>query len=298
MTEIIERADVARILADPRFLVPEADAAAASSFERFRARVSRFANGAVHDERRARLEGILATLEPRALAEGAATRTRRILDEDGGAAPEVGADTIVRHVPVATLADELGFRDPDLAPALVARVAHRYAMGQAVPASDAAADDSATERLLAASGATGDDADLLVQLLVQAYAATGALVTGALRRLAASDDADADATTTHELLRTTLRDDSPVPSTRRVAPDGTLIVLRLDGPDGEAGPAHEPRTLAFGDGPRACPAPHHALAIAAAIVDELRRVRVEQHDPSTPTSRSVTRGGVAGVDRS
>ena len=296
MTEIIERADVARILADPRFMVPEADATGATTFERFRARVSRFANGAVHHERRARLEGILATLDPRALAEDAATRTRRMLDEDGGSAPEVGADadTVARHVPVATLAHGLGFRDPGLAPALVARIAHRYARGHGVPAADAAAEDSATERLLAASGATDDDGDLLVQLLVQAFVATGALVTGALGRLATSDDPDA---TTHELLRTTLRDDSPVPFTRRVAPDGALIVLRLDGPDGDADPAHEPRTLAFGGGPRACPAPHHALAIAAAIVDELRRTRVERLGPSTPTSRSETRGP-ASVDRS
>ena len=96
-----------------------------------------------------------------------------------------------------------------------------------------------------------------------------ALVEGAMRRLEASVDAPP---TTRELLGATLRDDSPVPLTRRVAPDGTVLVLRLDGPDADADARGVgARTLAFGVGPRSCPAPHHALAIAGAIVDELRR---------------------------
>lgn len=290
MNETIDRADVARILADPRFLVPEADAAAATSFDRFRAAVSRFVNGTVHDQRRARLEELLATLDLRALADDATARTRRMLDAIGDATPVAGDSgggvdgsagildggragtkitaAVAQHVPAATLARGLGFRDPDEAPALIARIAGRYSTGRQADPADAAAEESTIEGLRAASRAQGGEADLRVQLLVQAHAATGALVIGALRQLAASGD---HGTTTHDLLQQTLRDEAPVPATRRVAPDGATIVLRLDGPDREAAAAQEPRVLVFGDGPRRCPAPHHALAIAGAIVDEVRR---------------------------
>jgi cytochrome P450 len=110
-----------------------------------------------------------------------------------------------------------------------------------------------------------------VQLLVQAFAATSGLVEGAMRRLAASADRD-PRPSTREVLLATLREEPPVPFTRRIAPDGSLVVLRLDGPDADADTRDaEPRTLAFGSGPRSCPAPHHALAIATAIVEELHR---------------------------
>ncbi len=265
MTEITERAEVAGILADPRFLVPEADAPAIGPFDRFRSLVSRFANGAVHDARRERLEAMLGALDPAMLGAVAAARTRAALDAHAG----FDSGTIAWHVPVATLAEGLGFEDPDAMPACVAAIVDRYASGRPT---DDATEDAATELLLAASG-TGDDDErvLRVQLLVQAFAATGALVERAMRRLAASAGPHPP---TRELLLATLRDDSPVPLTRRIAPDGDLLVLRLDGPDGDAGPALPPRTLAFGAGARRCPAPHHALAIAAAMVDELRRDRL------------------------
>src|SRR5215218_6250928 len=251
MTEIIERAEVAQILADPRFLVPEADASAATPFDRFRALASRFANGAVHDRRRGRLDAVLESIPPEELAELAVTRTREALER--------GADValVARQVPVATLAAALGFSEPESLPSLVAQVAGRYASGTAT---DAAAEDAAIEHLLAAAPPGADEAPVLsVQLLVQAYAATAGLVEGAMRRLEASDH---HLTSTRDLLHATLRDESPVPLTRRTAPDGTVVVLRLDGPDADAGARGvEPRTLAFGAGPRSCPAPHHALDI-------------------------------------
>ena len=58
---------------------------------------------------------------------------------------------------------------------------------------------------------------------------------------------------TRDLLLATLRDvprAAHPPSRTRCA----VVVLRLDGPDAKAG--RQPRTLAFGAGPRACPAPH------------------------------------------
>lgn len=259
MTEyIIDRGDVERVLVDLRFEVPEADAAATSPAERFRSRTSRFANGAVHDDRRRRLEQLLAALDPDALAADAASRTRRMAN-DGAAVDEIAA-----HVPVACLAEALGFTEPDTLPPLVSVIAEHYPTGGSPDAADPAA-----VRLIAAaprSDTAGHDDDALhVQVLVQASAATAGLVMGAMRRHAASE-ASVPASV---LLTETLRHEPPVRQTRRITPDGHGVVLRLDGPDRES-PDDRPRTLAFGAGPRACPASHHALAIAAAIVDGLR----------------------------
>ena len=253
--EIFDRSDVERILMDSRFRVPEADASATGPADRFRAGVSRFTNGALHDERRRRLEELLAEIDPDALAAAAASRIRAIAPVD--------ADEAAAHVPVACLAAELGFDEPESLPPLVAVLAAHYPRGGPSDAADAAA-----ARLMAAAPvASGhdDDAVLRVQLLVQAYAATGGLVVGAIHRHAASE---APASTS-ELLGAILRDAPPVQQTRRIAPDGNALVLHLDGPDREA--MHdEPRTLAFGAGSRACPASRHALAIAVATVDGLR----------------------------
>ena len=259
MTDVIDRHDVERILTDPAFRVPEADAAADRPTDRFRARASRFANGPVHAARRRRVEGLLATLDEAALARAAATRT--------GALASAGADAhaVAAQVPVACLAAQLGFADPDAAPALVGVLAEHSPGGGS---SDAA--DAALVRLLTAAppperGEHGDDGVLRVQLLVQAYAATASLITAALRH---PDAGDADVPTA-ELLWRVLREAPPVRTTRRIGPDGDDLVLHLGGPDRDASLA-APRMLAFGAGPRACPAPGPALAIAIAVVDGLR----------------------------
>lgn len=254
---MIDRHDVERILADPAFRVPEADAAADRPADRFRARASRFVNGAVHDARRRRLAELLATLDVDALARAATTRT--------GALAPAGADAVATQVPVACLAQQLGFADPDSMPDHVAVLAAHYPAGGP---SDAA--DAALVRLLTAAPPPGrgehrDDGVLRVQLLVQAYPATAALITTALRH---PDAADAGVATA-ELLARVLRETPPVRSTRRVGPDGDELVLHLGGPDQDSPPG-EARTLAFGVGARACPAPGHAVAIATAVVDGLR----------------------------
>ena len=251
--EIFDRSDVERILMDSRFRVPEADASATGPADRFRAGVSRFTNGALHDERRRRLEELLAEIDPDALAAAAASRIRAIAPVD--------ADEAAAHVPVACLAAELGFDEPESLPPLVAVLAAHYPRGGPSDAANAAA-----VRLIAAAPAArghDDDAVLRVQLLVQAYAATGDLVVGAIRRHAASEAS----ASTSELLGAILRDAPPVRQTRRIGPDGNALVLHLDGPDREA--MHdEPRTLAFGAGSRACPASRHALAIGRASCRE------------------------------
>jgi hypothetical protein len=288
MTELIDRADAERVLGDPRYLVPEADAAAARPMARFRSRASRFVNGPTHERRRARLIELLGLLDPDELAAAAAARTRALLaiagppdrhphaTEPGIAAPDVAA--IARRVPVASLAERLGFDRPDDVPPLVAVVAAPYASG-----ADSDDADAAIARLLAAAprrpaaatraadGLDGgsdddlDDAALRVQLLVQAFTATAALVEGAMLRSARTPAAATD-----ELLTATLRDDPPVRFTRRVGPDGDVVTVRLDGTDRDARTDGAARTLAFGAGRRACPAERPAVAMAGAIVEELR----------------------------
>lgn len=265
MTEITDRADVERILHDPAFVVAEADPTATRPADRFRARASRFANGAEHEGRRRRLEAMLAAMDPDVLATVARSRTR------AGAGAD--AEEVAARVPVATLAERLGFAEPGAAPPLVAALADHYPTG-----SPSAAADAAAVRLVAAArehahpdtSATADadareeDAALRVQLLVQAHAATAGLIAGALARPEAGDPDVPSAI----LVEAVLRDAPPVRRTRRISSEGDPLLLHLDGPDREA--ADAPRLLAFGAGPRACPASRHALAIATAVVDEVR----------------------------
>lgn len=269
MTMISDPAHVTRILEDQHYRVPEADASSTGCFDRFRSTVSRFANGATHDDRRAWIEVRLARMTPDAVAEVATARTRRTLAD----APSTPAGSLARAVPVATLAELLGFDDPDLLPPLVAAVAERYATGIA---RDPTVEDSVIERLLGAAPATNAAMRAIeVQLLVQAWAATAALIDGAMRSLATDDGVRRS---TAELLHSTLERDAPVAATRRLAPNGELLMLRLGGAD-----------LAFGAGVRRCPATDHALAIAGAIVDVLR-TRSDARDgaPARPRSGSRT----------
>ena len=255
MIEIVERAEVERILVDATSRVPDSAVAArtaASPLARFRAEVSRFVNGTEHDARRARLEVLLDGLDPGALATAAAAHVR--------------AGTRTGDIPVAVLADALGFARPDALPPLVEVVAAAYPSGVAT---DPETTDAAVIAMLEASGAADPGEQVLrAQLLVQAHTATTTLVERALT-LARSRDG---AVPTRTLLESVLRDDSPVPVTRRLVPgrrdgDETLVTLHLGGPDREATAERPARVLAFGAGPRACPAPHHALAIAVAIVE-------------------------------
>ncbi|MGI5244114.1 hypothetical protein [Dactylosporangium sp. CA-139066] len=99
---------------------------------------------------------------------------------------------------------------------------------------DAAADE-AVERLVAAFGGAHDERTAArIALLVQACDATAALVERARARP----------------VDEVLRDDPPVPATRRVAPDGEVVLVSLEG-------------APFGAGPRACPGREHALALVA-----------------------------------
>ncbi|WP_069166154.1 hypothetical protein [Nocardia altamirensis] len=188
-----------------------------------RAHVPRFCDGPTHQRLRALVVTELDQLAPDELRLRARTTT--------GPLP---------HVRV--LLDVLGLSDVSVE--TVALVAAHYQPHEPDnPAADAAVAD-----LVAACGGVADDRTAArICVLVQACAATGALVTNA-------EQADSDGTADEILLRT-MDENPPLRSTRRVV-DGAVIELDMRHPG-----------LGFGAGPHACPGRTHALALAAGIIE-------------------------------
>jgi hypothetical protein len=130
--------------------------------------------------------------------------------------------------PVARLARALGV--PGMA--LDGLVEDVRAAAAAYQTGDSAA-DAAVDRLVGVFGGAYDERTAAhIAVLVQACDATAALAERARRRPVAD----------------VLRDDPPVPATRRVAPSGEVVLVPLAG-------------APFGAGPRACPGREHALAL-------------------------------------
>jgi len=178
-----------------------------------RATVSRFANGETHGRRRALVEELLAAIDPADLREAARERTL-----DRAVRDEVD---VRAYVPVAVLADALGARDVEAAVAATRVVAAAYH-----PHTSHSGADAALAQLLDLLG--GGEPELVaarVAILVQACEATAGLVRG---------------------------DDLPVPATRRVGPDGAIVLVGLAG-------------RPFGAGARRCPGEAHALALVEGI---------------------------------
>jgi hypothetical protein len=162
---------------------------------------------------------------------GATHARRRAIVEELLAGVEVaGLRVAYDGHPVGRLAVALGVGRCDLA-ALVEDV--QVAAG-AYQTGDASADE-AVERLVGVFGGVHDERTAAhLALLVQACDATAALVERSRGR--GVDEV--------------LRDDPPVPATRRVGRDGEVVLVSLDG-------------APFGAGPRACPGREHALALVA-----------------------------------
>jgi cytochrome P450 len=109
-------------------------------------------------------------------------------------------------------------------------------------------------------GALGPDPERAVPriaILVQAHTATERLIADALELAR-----DVGRLRVDELLERTLRERTPVPGTRRVAPDGTVVALDFAEANRDGGPP-----VTFGWGPRACPGAEHALALAAGAIE-------------------------------
>jgi len=143
--------------------------------------------------------------------------------------------------PVAALACALGLDAPVVE--LVGEVAQAYHPGTG----DEARADAALTRLVAHLGGVHDEPTAArIGVLVQAYGPTTALIERAR----------------HRPVDEVLRDDPPVPATKRQAlrtttvgdhtvQAGEVVQVRLAG------------DLAFGAGPRRCPGREHALALVA-----------------------------------
>jgi hypothetical protein len=125
------------------------------------------------------------------------------------------------YVPVAVLAAATGVEGDVVDDVRIVAAAYQ-------PGTDAAGADEALQRLLDRLPAANHEALAQhVALLVQACEATAALIRG---------------------------DDPPVPATKRLDPDGNVVIVSLEG-------------RPFGAGRRACPGKHHALALAQGVLD-------------------------------
>ncbi|MBF8185861.1 cytochrome P450 [Nonomuraea sp. K274] len=243
---ITRHAAAQAVLADTRYVPPPVrQDAAEATLAWLRAHVSRFAAGETHARRRRRLTERLARLDPAELRTAALAMT---LERDGE----------WRGVPTAALGAALGVRDTSAVPAAAAG----YLSGE-----ESSQADAAVAALLA-------QADLpAITLLLQGHAATEALVETALGHARPGDDVDA-------LLHETLRQDPPLKATRRLdtrtGDEVTIDLVSVNrDPDVFAAPdrfdlSRDPAPhLTFGYGVRPCPAPAHALALAAGVLTAL-----------------------------
>jgi cytochrome P450 len=308
-------ADIRAVLADPRLTVPPAGPGGPpGTVSWLRTAVSRFANGAEHRDRRVIVEAELGRLDPGALR---ATAHELALGQLAGAGPPgTRADVmslLARPVPVAALAALLGLADPLRAAAAVTAVAAGYFPGSdpsREPAADAGTACLLSElwppgpgRLPRADRAAGldeatglDEAVARIAIMVQACDATAGLIGTALHLLQDTPAIGADCPT-GVLLARTLRYRPPARRIRRVASAaseigghrvgaGEFVVCDIEAAGHDpaafawtASPQGGPH-LAFGAGLRPCPAPVHALALGAGVIDAVRE-RCELQ-PGTP----------------
>lgn len=125
----------------------------------FRASVVRFSRGDLHKQRRARIERLLAALDPDELRERAAVRARSLEDGD-----------VAHEVPAYVLGKALGLTSVPVD--AVAAVAADYQSGTGSA-------DAALNELIDAFGGVPDEPTIdRITLLVQAYAATAAMIRG------------------------------------------------------------------------------------------------------------------------
>ncbi|CAM4274094.1 hypothetical protein NONI108955_18155 [Nocardia ninae] len=201
--------------------VPRVDAPIGLAW--LRSHVPRFAEGAEHQRLRALVTAELDRLSPADLRERVSTTA--------GPLP---------HVRV--LAEALGLQN--ISVDAVALVAAHY---QPYEPDNPAADEAVAELVTAISGVADDTTAARICLLVQACAATSALIANT-RQLTTEGTAE-------QIIERTMIENPPLRSTRRFV-DGAVVELDMRHPG-----------LGFGAGPHACPGRAHAIAIAAGIIE-------------------------------
>ncbi len=250
--------DIEQVAADPRLDVPPvpvADAPATLSW--LRQQVPRFRPIAGHARPRALTEAIVAQLDPDALRQRAAQRTRAATRDT----PLDLLAEVARPVPLGVLAEALGA--PDAGWRDAATLGHAYLPPEPVTA----AADAAVGRLVVAFGGVADEPTAhRIGLLAQAADATAALIGAAARHLLSHDTGVARA------IAAALRTQPPVRAIRRQV----LAPVRLGGVDRSAGEivrldlAGRP----WGVGGHACPGQAIAVALTAGVLDGLTGLRL------------------------
>ncbi|WP_238015910.1 cytochrome P450 [Dactylosporangium sp. AC04546] len=256
MQEISDPALARGVLTDPAFRVPPVPPGS-SGLAWLRATVSRFADGPAHTRRRALVEELLAAVDPASLAAAPPAHPVATL---AAALGLPSAPTLVEDVrlvaasyqppsPEQTSVDLPSVGGPGARVDRPTSKPEQTSVGGPGamadrPTSEPAA-DAAVERLVAMLGGTRDERTAAhLCLLVQACAATETLIDRA--RTSGVDEV--------------LRDDPPVPATRRQATADTTVggMAIAAGEVVRVSLAADP----FGAGPRVCPGRAHALALA------------------------------------
>lgn len=303
-------ADVQAILADDRFEVPAFTdpAAEPGSVSWLRSCVSRFANGAEHERRRADVISELNKLDPADLRARARARAGAELEHSGVPGDRVDVMArLARDVPMAALAEALGAAEPQQAARAVIAVAAGYFGAPDEHVARTA--DAGTARLLnLLEPAAGPVKIARITLLVQGCDALAGLIGAALQLLTqaaatggAGVAAEAQATgrggagaadwPADAVLAEALRYLPPVRAIRRVArvtadcgtsrlPAGSVLLSSVESANRDPAVFSEPErfdparsgppSLTFGWGIRPCPGQAEALALAAGVIDAVR----------------------------
>lgn len=258
-------AEVRAVLADPGYQVPPAPAARedeTGTLAWLRASVARFCEGTAHDRRRTLAESDIARMDPARLRAAAARLAMAEIAGYGSDAFDVMP--LARRVPLAVLGAELGV-DAEAIEGVV-DAAMTAAVGYLNPDGAPAGTDDAVALLVRELGPDHDEVTAnRIGLLMQACDATAGLIGNSLARAFGDSAApaggspvgdDVDAAAVDALVAATIKDDPPVRRTRRLRPDGEVVLVDLTG-----------QTFAIGRRP--CPGPDQATALAAGVVGAL-----------------------------
>ncbi|KAB2348834.1 cytochrome P450 family protein [Actinomadura rudentiformis] len=248
--EIRAHADIAAVLSDDRYTVPPVPGhALRGTLQWLRQNVCRFSEGEDHDRRLAIVIEQLAQMDPAALRREAHERATTILKTS----PHDRVAAVARAVPTAVLGRALGVTELDTLIKNVPVVAAVYLTGTDQPE---AADRAVAILVELLSPGSDEEIANRIAILMQSCEATATLIAKAATRTCA----DSEST-----IIDTLRFDPPVPALRRLDPHGIPVTLNITVANLERSPH-----LTFGAGRRPCPGAHHAVQLAAGVLDALR----------------------------
>lgn len=246
------------VLHDLAFTVPEP--AGETSLRAAQRVMARWSNGTEHGVRRAIATTTIDTFDLDVLR----TNARRLTHAQLGSATDLVE--VARLVPVAVIAEALGFEEPILAAhhQRIVTTAIAPEDGQPIPTDDLV--EASLAWLIEATRAPSVEiAANRVALLHQCLDATAGLIALASLRwinLDAATRTGLGPDPAAALVAWATAHNPPVRHTTRISPKGELTVVPLTGrPDQTA--------LSFGAGPHQCPGADAAHALAAGVVDAI-----------------------------